>query len=159
MGLRMETAFEPSKHGEVLISLMRQYLRDIQGPDATLPSVLERSLPTEIAARPNIVTVLAFVDDVPAGFCIGIDSFSTFACKPVLNIHDMFAAPAFRGQGIGDALLEAMETIARGKGCCKLTLEVLEHNRRALKLYGRFGFVPHTQDPALGKALFFEKKL
>lgn len=158
MILHIDTAFDPNTHGPVLVELMRQYLRDIKGQDAVLLPVIEASLAREIAQRSNIVTALAFVDDVPAGFCIGIDSFSTFACKPVLNIHDIFAAPAFRGQGIGKALLKTMEDIARERDCGKMTLEVLEHNHRALRLYERCGFGPHVQDPALGRALFYEKK-
>jgi GNAT superfamily N-acetyltransferase len=41
---------------------------------------------------------------------------------------------------VGRALLSAAEEHARGKGCCKLTLEVRDDNAPARALYGRFGF-------------------
>ena len=48
--------------------------------------------------------------------------------------------PQYHGQGVGQALLKAVEERARRKGCCKLTLEVLDDNARARELYRRFGF-------------------
>ena len=48
---------------------------------------------------------------------------------------------------------------ARQLGCCKLTLEVLSNNRRALAAYERAGFAPYVLDPAAGQALFLQKLL
>ena len=48
---------------------------------------------------------------------------------------------------------------AREMGCCKVTLEVLENNRRALKLYAAAGFARATYTAEAGGALFFSKKL
>jgi ribosomal protein S18 acetylase RimI-like enzyme len=64
-----------------------------------------------------------------------------------------------RGRGIARALLEAVETEARRLGCCKLTLEVQEHNATALALYQRAGFAGGQYEPAAGAVLFREKKL
>jgi ribosomal protein S18 acetylase RimI-like enzyme len=56
-------------------------------------------------------------------------------------------------------LMAAVETEARRRGCCKLTLEVLEHNQHARKLYDAVGFASYQLDPTTGRALFLEKKL
>jgi ribosomal protein S18 acetylase RimI-like enzyme len=37
-------------------------------------------------------------------------------------------------------LLEAVEAEAVRRGCCRLTLEVQDENRRARRVYDRFGF-------------------
>ena len=56
-------------------------------------------------------------------------------------------------------LLAAAEQHARARGCCKLTLEVLTGNARALKSYLGFGFEPYALDPAAGQASFMQKWL
>ena len=49
--------------------------------------------------------------------------------------------------------------MARQRGACKLTLEVLSGNRSAIASYRRVGFVPYQLDPAMGDATFFQKSL
>jgi ribosomal protein S18 acetylase RimI-like enzyme len=52
-----------------------------------------------------------------------------------------------------------VERKARDMGCCKVTLEVLENNRRALNLYAAAGFARATYTVEGGGALFFAKQL
>ncbi len=56
-------------------------------------------------------------------------------------------------------MLSTVEQIAQDKGCCKLTLEVLEANQPAQQAYTKFGFSGYELDPRAGKALFWEKLL
>jgi ribosomal protein S18 acetylase RimI-like enzyme len=70
--------------------------------------------------------------------------FSTFAARPLLNVHDLAVLPECRGKGVGRALLEAAEARARAHGCCKLTLEVQDSNQRARGLYASFGFADYV---------------
>lgn len=86
-------------------------------------------------------------------------SLSTFACRPLVNVHDLAVAATHRGQGVGRALLDAVEREARARGACKITLEVLEGNAVARRAYERVGFRPYVLDQGLGTALFLEKKL
>lgn len=48
--------------------------------------------------------------------------------------------PDFRGQGIGTAMMVALESRAAGQGVSILRLEVVDTNPRARKLYRRLGF-------------------
>jgi len=59
-------------------------------------------------------------------------------------VHDLAVLPTARGQGIGRALLAAVEERARERGCGKLTLEVLDDNHRARTLYASFGFADYA---------------
>jgi len=72
---------------------------------------------------------------------------------------DIVVHAGARGQGIARALLGWAEQRARELGCCKLTLEVLSNNTRALAAYERAGFAPYVLDPAAGHALFLQKYL
>ncbi len=56
-------------------------------------------------------------------------------------------------------MLALAETIARERGACKLTLEVLQGNTGAYKLYQRIGFANYQLDPAMGQAQFMQKWL
>ena len=87
------------------------------------------------------------------------EGFSTFACKPLLNIHDIIVAKAHRGHGIAKSLLAKAEEIALSLGCCKLTLEVLEGNIVAQAAYKASGFAGYALDLKMGMALFWQKKL
>jgi ribosomal protein S18 acetylase RimI-like enzyme len=53
----------------------------------------------------------------------------------------MLVAQAWRGRGIGSALLAAAIEKARDDGLHKLSLEVFPHNDAAIALYRKFGFV------------------
>ena len=65
----------------------------------------------------------------------------------------------FRGLGLSQKMLHKVEDIARQRGGCKTTLEVLEGNAAAQASYGKFGFSPGMFDPALGQMLFWTKAI
>jgi ribosomal protein S18 acetylase RimI-like enzyme len=106
--------------------------------------------------------VLAFLGDddaTPVGLVNCIEGFSTFACKPLVNVHDVAVLSGYRGQHIGERMLALAEEIARARGACKLTLEVLSGNAGAQRLYQRVGFANYQLDPAAGQAQFLQKWL
>lgn len=96
---------------------------------------------------------------VPSGICNCFAGFSTFACKPLVNVHDCYVVATARGAGLCGRMLAEVERVAHERGCCKITLEVLANNQRAKAAYTRFGFAPYELDPEAGAALFWQKKL
>jgi ribosomal protein S18 acetylase RimI-like enzyme len=66
---------------------------------------------------------------------------------------------ALRGKGVGRRLLKAIERKARELGCCKLTLEVMDNNHRALRMYEAAGFVRYALQKEAGTAIFMSKPL
>ena len=83
----------------------------------------------------------------------------TFACRPLVNVHDVTVFATHRGQGIAEKMLALAEAVAVERGACKLTLEVLQGNVGADRLYRRLGFANYELDPALGQAQFMQKWL
>ncbi|MBF0471653.1 MAG: GNAT family N-acetyltransferase, partial [Gammaproteobacteria bacterium] len=65
----------------------------------------------------------------------------------------------YRQQGISQQLLAEVEEVARARGCCKLTLEVLSGNPVAQASYQKFGFSSYSLNPKTGVALFWQKNL
>ena len=142
-----------------LVSLLDAYACDPAGGGESLSDFAKTNLPAALAARPQAFSVLAFDGDTPVGLINCIEGFSTFACRPLVNVHDVAVLASHRGQRIGERMLALVEQLARERGACKLTLEVLDGNRSALTLYQRCGFAPYQLDPALGDARFLQKKL
>jgi ribosomal protein S18 acetylase RimI-like enzyme len=146
-------------HASALLTLMEVYARDPMGGGQGLSGFARANLVDALARRPSAHVILAFAKQEPAGVLIGLEGFSTFACRPLLNVHDLVVAEAFRRQGVGRRLLLQAEGIARRLGCCKITLEVLEGNRTAQAAYRSVGFRPYQLNPAMGRAQFWEMPL
>ncbi len=142
-----------------IITLLNSYATDLMGGGKCLSEFTKQNLITELRKRSDSCVILAFENGTAAGLAICFEGFSTFACKPTLNIHDLYVAAPFRGRGLSIALLEKIESIATQRGCCKLTLEVLEGNHAAQNAYKKFGFVGYELNPEMGRAMFFEKKI
>lgn len=151
--------FANRSHRDAVLSLLDAYSLDPMGGGEPLPDWTRANLLDEMARRPYIFSLLAIVDERPVGLANCIEGFSTFAARPLLNIHDIAVLPGFRGRGIGRALLAEAESIARSRGCCKMTLEVLQGNTTARAAYLSFGFKPYTLDDTLGCAEFWHKYL
>jgi ribosomal protein S18 acetylase RimI-like enzyme len=104
-------------------------------------------------------SIICCVNNKPAGLVNCFEAFSTFKCKPLINIHDVVVVNEFRGLGLSQPMLSKVEEIAKLKGCCKITLEVLEGNKVAQKSYIKFGFAGYELDPIMGKALFWQRNV
>ncbi|KKK64216.1 hypothetical protein LCGC14_2986460 [marine sediment metagenome] len=154
----VESKYTKDEHKKFIVELLNDYASDIRSGVGLSESV-KAKLVEELEKRDNIHTVLAFDDGKAVGIVVSIEGFSTFSCKPLLNIHDVVVSPEFRGRGISKMMLRKVEEIATRLGCCKMTLEVLEGNEIARNLYRSLGFNPYELDPKMGRALFWEKEL
>ena len=113
----------------------------------------------ELAARPQAYSVFAFDGEQAVGLVNCLEGFSSFACRPLVNVHDVAVLASHRGQKIAEKMLALAETLALERGACKLTLEVLSGNGGAYRLYQRLGFANYQLDPAMGQAQFMQKWL
>lgn len=147
------------KHGIAIVELVNEYVRDEMGNGNDLPSEVQKKMIPGLREAPNALVVLAFNGEEAVGAAVCFKTFSTFAAKPLINIHDMSVKRNCRGQGIGRRLLEGVEAEARKIGCCKLTLEVRPDNLSAKHLYKSFGFGAHDFEKEQVELLFWEKKL
>ena len=146
-------------HAQALVFLLDAYARDVAGGGKRLSDFAKVHLVTELAARPQAFSVLAFDGQQPVGLINCIEGFSTFACRPLVNVHDVVVLASHRGRRVGEQMLALVEQLARERGACKLTLEVLAGNRSAITLYERVGFAGYQLDPAMGQAQFLQKWL
>ncbi|MDD2917930.1 GNAT family N-acetyltransferase [Rhodoferax sp.] len=147
-------------HMQALLDLLDGYARDPMGGAEPLSDFAKANLPQALAARPFMFSVLAFdLTGLPVGLVNCVEGFSTFACQPLVNVHDVVVLASHRGQRVAEQMLALVTQLARVRGACKLTLEVLEGNMPAQKLYRRLGFENYQLDPAMGQAQFMQKWL
>lgn len=92
--------------------------------------------------RPRLDAFLAFVDGVPAGYALVLETYSSFLAMPTLYLEDIFVLPEFRGRKAGSALFRAMVSEAKHRGCGRMEWVVLDWNTGAQEFYRRFGAEP-----------------
>ena len=125
----VEGDLEYPQHANAVVLLMDEYSRDPMGAGKALPSHVRENLVRELKSRDAVHVIIAFCDDEPAGLAVCLEGFSTFACRSLLNIHDVIVSSEYRGKGICKRMLEATEVLAGKLNCCKITLEVLGETR------------------------------
>lgn len=151
--------FNNPAHGDMVLALLDEYAQGPMGGNAPLSGYTRANLIGELAKRPTAGALIALQDGEPAGLAIYLEGFSTFACKPLLNLHDFMVSERFRRRGIAQQLLAALEQTARARGCCKITLEVLQGNDPARTLYLKNGFQGYELADDTGQAMFWQKPL
>lgn len=147
--------FDDPADAVAIVDLIESYALEPQGGGKPLPADVKARIVPGMQAVTGAVTFLAFLDDEPVGAAICFQGFSTFAGKPLINVHDLSVRKEFRGRGIGSQLLRKVEEFASSRGCGKVTLEVREVNPLAERLYRRLGY----GDPSGFATRFLDKPL
>lgn len=160
MILHIETVdyLDDKQAGEIAF-LLNAYAVDPMGGGKPLTEDVINNISIELSKRPHAFSIIGYIDGKPAGLVNCFEMFSTFLCKPIVNIHDVIVLKEYRGNGLSHKMLVKVEEIAIEKGCCKLTLEVLRDNKVAMSAYKKFGFSSYELDPIFGEALFWQKSL
>lgn len=146
-------------HRNAVMKLIAAYAEDPMGNGKPLSDEARRRLIPGLAEHPTTIIFLAFHEDTPIGIAVCFKGFSTFAAKPLINIHDFSVSPAWRGSGVGRRLLTAVEQKALNLECCKITLETQENNHRARHVYAAAGFAQAQYVEEAGGSIFLAKIL
>ena len=152
----IEADLENSEHQEAVIECITAYAREVSKNVYAISEISDRLI-GGLQSHPTTLIFLAYQGGQAIGIAVCYQGFSTFAARPLLNLHDLWVHPDVRRKGIGRQLLECFEAAARARNCAKLTLEVLKNNP-ARRLYQRFGFNADTDNPEQTN-FFWEKKL
>lgn len=88
---------------------------------------------------PRFQCLMAELDRQPAGFALYFYNYSTWRGRAGIHIEDLFVLPAFRGAGIGKALLSHVAALTIKQQLGRLQWEVLDWNQPAINFYKRLG--------------------
>lgn len=122
----------------VILQLIRElaaYEREPEAAAATEADLLRDGF----GERPLFRVVLAEWDGQVAGFAFYFFNYSTWQGRPGLYLEDLFVRPAFRGRGIGKALLVHLAQIAVRENCGRFVWQVLDWNEPAIRFYESLG--------------------
>lgn len=136
----VDADLEDEAQVERLFEILDAYARGPGGQNAPLGETARRNLGPGLRAHPNAFVLFGRLAGEVVGAAVCVWSFSTFAGKPSVNLHDFSVLPAAQGRGVGAALLAELEARARARGAAKITLEVVATNEGARRLYARAGF-------------------
>ena len=102
------------------------------------PEALAASL---FGGRPACEALIADVGGRAVGFALFFTTFSTFLCKPGLYLEDLFVEPAYRGLGLGKALLARLAAMTVERGGGRFEWRVLDWNEPSIRFYESLGAV------------------
>lgn len=108
------------------------------------PDYAERLFASQAAGDRTIL--MAFDGSVPTGYAVlnWKPVYSLFARFGMPELQDLNVLPDYRCQGIGHALVDACENLARKRECVQIGLAVglTSSYGAAQRLYGRLGYIP-----------------
>ncbi len=135
-----EADLNDPEQAAAVVAIIDDYAQGPGGQMAPLCDEARMGMIAGLRAHPTTLVLLAYHDGDAVGVATCFWGFSTWAGKPLLNVHDLAVLPPYQGRGIGRQLLREVERRARERGCCKVTLEVLASNTGAQRLYVSEGF-------------------
>jgi ribosomal protein S18 acetylase RimI-like enzyme len=91
------------------------------------------------SARPCGEVLMAIADAKPVGFIVFSPILFASDGRGSIYVTKIFVEDAFRGRGIGHALLAACRTLARERGLARLVWGVMGSNVGAIEFYRREG--------------------
>lgn len=91
------------------------------------------------ASQPRLFCDIAEWDGQPAGFSVWFLNFSTFRGRHGIYLEDVFVRPAFRGHGIGTALLKRLAKHCVDNDYGRFEWTVLDWNAPSIGFYESIG--------------------
>jgi GNAT superfamily N-acetyltransferase len=136
-----------------------ELLTELDAQLATYPYPPEscHAFSVEKLLQENVAFFVAWYEGQPAG-CGGVKLFGT----EYGEVKRMFVRPAFRGLGLGKAILQRLAEYASARQVSVLRLETGIHQIEAIGLYEAFGFErrgpfgAYREDP---NSVYFEKTI
>src|SRR5262245_3715845 len=90
---------------------------------------------------PNPVAgaLIGRVDGELTGYALYFFTFSSFIGRAGIWLEDLYVRPAFRRQGLGRAMIEAVARIGAARNCGRFEWTALNWNKNALDFYRKLG--------------------
>ena len=129
----------PAAVGDVplLLRFSREFAEYERQPDAVV--ITEETLTRDgFGPQPKFRSLIAEWDAEAIGYALFFGIYSSLKGSGIF-LEDLFVREAFRGRGIGKALLCQVARIARQEGTYGIRWEVLAWNEPAIKFYKSLG--------------------
>jgi len=117
-----------------ILAFIRELATYEREPNAVLATEADL-LRDGFGPTPRFRCVIAEMGKTPAGFALFFTSYSTWRGHHGIRLEDIYVTPAYRGLGIGKALLAHLAQVAIAEGCPRLEWDVLAWNQPAIDFY------------------------
>jgi GNAT superfamily N-acetyltransferase len=136
----MDMAIAPVTPAEVpaLLELIRE-LAQFEHLEHELTATVESLNKSFFGPESAAGALLARCDGATAGYAIYFFTFSSFLGRRGIWLEDVYVKPAFRKQGLGRKLIEAVARIGVERGCGRFEWTALDWNEPALNFYRGLG--------------------
>ena len=134
--LRIERATEED------VPLILALIRALADYERLAPAVVateERVRTSLFGSSPSADVAIARIGADAVGFAVWFFTYSTFLARRGLHLEDLFVVPAWRGHGIGRAMLVYLAKVAVARECGRMEWSVLDWNEAAIRFYRSIG--------------------
>ena len=122
------------------VPLLLSFIRSMAAFEKLTVTATEESLRAALFGEaPAACVLLAFVGGEPVAYATYFFTFATMVGNRGLWLDDLFVVPAFRGKGLGRAVMAYLADVAMRHQCGRLEWMVLDWNEAALDFYKRLG--------------------
>lgn len=124
------------------VSIVLQFIKKLAEYEKLLDKVEateQKLMETLFAEKPCAEVVIGYENDVPVGFALFFQTYSTFLAKPGIYLEDLFVNEESRGNGYGKSLLVHLAKLAVERNCGRLEWSVLDWNQPSIDFYESLG--------------------
>ena len=138
--MRTEPTISQIARDEVpsLLELIRE-LAQFERLEHEVVATVESLTESLFGPKPVVGTLIGRVDGNVAGYALYFFTFSSFIGRAGIWLEDLYVRPAFRRQGLGRAMIEAVAHIGAERNCGRFEWTALNWNKNALDFYRKLG--------------------
>jgi GNAT superfamily N-acetyltransferase len=136
----MSLTIRPVQPGEA--GLVLQFVRELAEYEKLTHEVEATEAMIDAALfgpNPRVFCDIAEWDGEPVGTAVWFLIYSTFSGRAGLYLEDLFVRPAFRGKGIGKALMVHLARRCVAQGWARFEWSVLDWNAPSIAFYKSIG--------------------
>jgi GNAT superfamily N-acetyltransferase len=142
--MELTIRFATAADAETIVSFVRGLAEYEREPDAVELTAAQLAAELESDAA-LFECLIAEADGAPVGFALFFRNYSTWRGRPGLFLEDIFVPEAFRGRGVGRALMRRLAQVASERGWGRMEWSVLNWNTLAQDFYRKAGGLPLTE--------------
>jgi GNAT superfamily N-acetyltransferase len=121
-----------------LLELIRELAR-FEKLEHEVEATIESLTESLFGPKPVAGALIGRVDGEMAGYALYFFTFSSFIGRAGIWLEDLYVRPAFRRQGLGREMIEAVARIGAERNCGRFEWTALNWNKNALEFYRKLG--------------------
>jgi GNAT superfamily N-acetyltransferase len=121
------------------VPLLMGFIRAMAAFEKLTVTATEDSLRAALFGDAAARAVIASIEAKPIAYATYFFTFATMVGRRGLWLDDLFVDPAFRGRGVGRALMTYLAEVAVQHQCARFEWMVLDWNVAAIRFYRNLG--------------------